>query len=969
MDNQNSKSTTAEFEDDSSTPNRLAIEGKLPLKAVGIENLKEGNPKHMPPHRYIHPWFARRPTPAARLAVLASVMPDDTDANDLLSLMQIGPKEHIDTSIAKYVESKKTSEDGRDGTLGDHYGYPRPFTQSPSKDQLNDFHDKLRKTWDGDLPTVLDATAGGGVIPLESLRYGLPTRANELNPIPSLLLKVLLEYAPSVGSLGDDLRKWRDQIMETASENLKEYYPASQDNRRPLESACTYSISCDSCGGTIPLAPKWWLYKQGSSKGVAIRPQYDDGDVEYESVRLPDDVTKSEFDPNNGTVSRGDAECPHCAVVTKSEDIQQKFKNNDFEYEVYGVKYEKVGGGSGYRAGTDIDQQAIKKAAERVESDFDLLTLLSTPIPDGQKTREPKTYGMTEWRDMFNPRQLVAHYEYLNAFRTHAEDIRAEYDDESAEALLTILALTASKLVDYNSRLSSWNAQRGYPNQVFKGNNLAFRRMFVDNNLSAANMGYEAHSRKIIDCYEEICEYVAGRGTGDLNIGDAANLPDRWADDSTQAVVVDPPYYNSIMYAELSDVFYVWQKEYLGDVHPDLFAEELTNKDDEAVANASKFEGIAGANESKRQLAKEDYERKMSDIFEELYRVLEPGGVLTVMFTHKETDAWDTLTMSLINAGFTVTATHPITSEIPTREGMMNSNSADSTILLAGRKPTDTGMDDSEEIPSLWSDVRMETRTAAKDAARDLLDSGLSLTKTDIIIAAFGPTLRVYADNYPVVDNKDDPVPPREALTEARDAVTKVLSNQYLATDAFDDLDELTRWYVLSWLVYDSDTFPYDEGRQLGVGVGVDVDDVKRSTKIWGKSSGDIQLKDHTDRVQDITKLEADENVSSRKYPVDPRRQDFTYTIDAVHAAFHVYEKKGADAAWEWLTERGYQSNQRFKAALTSLLKVLPENHSSAETGRDLISGKTGDLLGIDASDIHQNTEKDENKKLTDNWS
>ncbi|MFC7165367.1 DUF1156 domain-containing protein [Halospeciosus flavus] len=141
----------------------LAIEGQLPLKAVGIENLKEENPKHMPPNRYLFPWYARRPTPAARLAVLASVLPKGVDSNEILSLMQIEPRFDIDVDLAEYVERKKATEDERSGTLGDHYGYPRPFESTPSPKQRKNLHEKLRNHWDGELPTVFDPTAGSGL--------------------------------------------------------------------------------------------------------------------------------------------------------------------------------------------------------------------------------------------------------------------------------------------------------------------------------------------------------------------------------------------------------------------------------------------------------------------------------------------------------------------------------------------------------------------------------------------------------------------------------------------------------------------------------------------------------------------------------------------------------------------------------------------------------------------------------------
>jgi putative DNA methylase len=943
--------TTSETEPESDDEyTSLAIEGELPLKAVGIENLKEANPKHMPPHRYIHPWFARRPTPAARLAILGSVMEEGTSADELLSLMQIGP-DGLEENISEYVQERKTTEGQRDGTLGEWYGYPRPFTQSPTEDELADLHTSLRETWDGELPTVLDATAGGGVIPFESIRYDLPTIANELNPVPSVILKVMLEYAPEVGSLEEELYQWRDRIQKKASEELDDLYPTKRDGREVLASACTYHIQCESCAGTVPLVPKWWLHKRSASEGVAIKPHYENGDVSYECVELTEN-SNIDFDPSDGPVSRSDVECPHCGVITEYEETRELLKKGKFEYQIYGVKYDDPRGGSGYRAGEEIDQQALKKAEERIESDFDLLTFLPEKVEVSSRITDPATYGMEEWRDVFSPRQLVSHYEYCQAFHEVADEIREQHDEKTAEALLTILTIAASKMVDRNSRLSSWDTGKGYPNPIFVGSNFSFCRIFCDNNLAADTMGYKDLSRKVIDSYEELAKMTAGRNAAEVYCGDAANLTDQVGTDEVQAAVVDPPYYDSIMYAQLSDVFYTLQKAYLDEIHPSLYASELTNKDDEAVANVSRFEGLEGE-KSKKELAKDDYESKMSSIFSELYDVIEPGGVLTIMFTHKETDAWDTLSTSLIESGFTITATHPITSEMPVRAGKRETQSADSTILLTGRKP-ETEKERTGEA-TLWEDVKSKTRNAAKDAARELLDSGLSLTKTDTIIAAFGPTLRVFADNYPVVDKKGNEVPPRDALTAARDAVAEVLAERYLETKGFDELDGLTRWYVLSWLIYDSDTMPYDEARQLGIGVGVNIDDVKRDTKIWGKSSGDVQLKTHSNRVQDIVRVENGEDVSSRKYPVDPTSERFSYGIDTVHSAIHVYETKGPEAAWEWLSDRGLKNDERFRTTVTALLEVLPPEHDTAESLRDILSGRTGEYLDIDISNINLN--------------
>ena len=942
--------------DQTEVPESVAIESKLPLNAIDIESQKDMESGRYHALRSLHKWFAARPTPAVRLAILASVYPGEIGSDKLLQLMKIGPKE-LDTGIADYVEKKFTEKKGS-GTLDDHYGYPNPNRQSPTDTEIKKLQSTLRDAWGGELPTVLDPTAGRGTIPFEAIRYGIPAKANELNPVPSLILKVALEYAPEVGSLDPDIREWRDKILETAKEKIDPYYPTKEPNRQILNSAMTYIIQCDSCGGDIPLVSKWWLNKD-SNGGDAIKPIYEKGRVAYTHVRVENEP---EYDPEEAPLRGRSAECPHCDVVNEKDNIKKKIRDDEFEYSIYGVNYEKENGDRGYRAGGEVDQRGIQKAAERVESDFDLLTFLTEPIDVSSRTNDPNSYGMEEWRDIFNPRQLVVQYEFLSAFNKQKPKIRQKYEDNVADAMLSVLTFAASRSMYYNTRLNQWHDLRGFGSHLFSDNNFSFKRMSVDNNLAAPRRGYRKNSDHVIDSYEKLVTYVPEAEPAEVASMDAADMSSWLDSESVDVAIVDPPYYSSIMYAELSDVFYVIQKEYLEDIHSDIYNSNLTDKDNEAVANPYRFEEIADDEQSKKELADEHYESKMEEIFAEVQGLLTPGGVMTVMFTHREMDAWDTLTSALISAGFTITATHPIKTEMSDRVGLQGKASADSSIFLVARKQVTQSSE-----RTLWEDVQEGIRQAARNQAEEILDSGYNISKTDTAIAAYGPTLQKYAEAHPVVNKKGEEIRPREALGQARKAVTGVLVERFLKTDGLDQIDSLTRWYILSWLIYENDTIPYDEARQLGVAANVDIDNIKRSTKIWGKSKKDIIIKDHNDRVQDIVLLKSDsaDNPSSRKYPLNPTDMRFTYTIDAVHAAIHVYEREGPRAAWEWLSDRDLKSNREFKSTVTALLEVLPTESDMRETLVNLVSGETGEYLDINLDHINMSG-KDRQTELGD---
>lgn len=916
----------------------LKVEDVLPVKTVGVESIKESNPNVMSPHRYIYKWFARRPTTTTRLAILASILPEDVSDDELLQAMGVGPKTSLNTSIEDYVLSKFATRDERSGSIGEHYGYDYPLKVTPSKQELGDLHEKIRKTWDGELPTILDPTAGGGTIPLEAARYGLPTISNELNPVAWLINKVILEYAHLVGDLEEEVKMWADEIDEYARNEISEFFP-SKNGVLPSNYLCAYSIDCSVCSEKIPVSNRWWFNKR---KNIAIRPRVEGETIRYERVEVPGDVSEDEFDPSEGTVQGGDVECPHCGSVTERDIVTELFQNDEYEYEICGVRYEKEIGGTEYHAASEKDREAFDKAKGEVNNNLQLATLLSNQRYIGRQDRAAP-YGITSWRDIFSPRQLITHATYLNAFEEVKQDIQSQYGENKSEAILVLLSMIATKLVNRNSRLQPMNIHRGAPSSMLGNNNFAFQWHFGENNLLAGSYSYQSSVDTVMDNYNELVSFLRPEVTPTpvVNQGDATNLP--YDDKSIEAVIIDPPYGDNVMYAELSDVFYVWLREYHSDTFPDVFSGQEVDKADEAVVNPSRFKNQNG--ESATQLAKEDYENKMSEIFSEAFRVMKPGGVITIYFTDKETEAWDSLTMSLINSGFTVTATHTITSEMPQRIGMQERSSADSTLLLTCRKPSQSEIEE-PKIPTLWSDIREQTRNAAKEKATELLDSDLNLTKTDTIISAYGPTLRVFTESYPVVDKHDEKVRPKRALEEARTAVTEILVERELSV-SLDNVDSLTKWYVLCWLVYDRSDIPYDEARQMGLGVGVQVDEVKRDTKIWGKSGDTLVLKGQDYRVQDYTELEAGAKRRKRAYPVDPRSENFENHIDAVHAALNVLETKGGDFAWNWLKDRDLHNSPWFKRTVKSLIQTLPEENSDYKSLINLSSGETGELLDI----------------------
>ena len=307
---------------------------------------------------------------------------------------------------------------------------------------------------------------------------------------------------------------------------------------------------------------------------------------------------------------------------------------------------------------------------------------------------------------------------------------------------------------------------------------------------------------------------------------------------------MDPPYGANVMYAELSDFFYVWLKRTAGRVFPELFRRNLTDKENEAVANAAKFQGTKGA----AALAERDYRERMASIFAECRRVLKPDGIMTVMFTHKETSAWDALTKGLMEAGFVITASWPVNTEAEGSLHIKDKAAANSTIFLACRP---RGDDRTDEETVYWEDVEPQVARAVRSRVEEFQKAGIA--GVDLYLASFGPALEEFSRHWPLkrgtprqkpetlrrrrqqvlFEEEWDPyaATPEDALNTARREVQRWRVNQLANLPANVDLDPTTAFFVLAWDTFKAPVFAYDEalGLSRAVGVNLDRDVVGRS--------------------------------------------------------------------------------------------------------------------------------------------
>ncbi len=804
--------------------------------------------------------------------------------------------------------------------MANPFTHARAFTLSPSEDDLGILRELAELTWGTGSPRVLDPTAGGGSIPFEALRYGFTVYANELNPVAALILKATIDYPVAFGEpLTGALRRYAGELSRRVRERLNKFFTGDGDGE-PLFYLWARTVACPVTGKPVPLSPNWWLRKGDNPVAVRLRCQPEWPECRFEIVH---GRAALQANPDQGAIRRGVAVSPWTGDAIDGDYIKREAQAGRMGQQLYVVGV-KTARGIEFRPPTQADLAAVAAAeaelARRLPAWLAQGIVPDEEIPEASNyNRGHRLYGMTRWRDLFAPRQLLALGTVVEALRALAGELERALPADQARAVCTYLALAVDKLADYNSRMSRWENSRQVIKGTFDRHDFSMKWSFAEMALVAAGKGLDWALAQVVEAYRDIARLVFDRrpalipfasGTARsserllVSQGDAAALR-QIETGSVHLVCIDPPYYDNVQYAELADFFYVWLKRTVGDCYPDWFRAELTDKDSEAVANPARFADFGA---KRRQLADQDYQRKMAAIFRECHRVLRPDGVLTVMFTHKRVDAWDTLATALIGAGFRIEAAWPVHTESEHSLHQAKKNAAQSTILLACRKRADGGE------PVWWDDIRGRLRREVRERAAAFAAQGIG--GVDLYISAFGPALAVISERWPVLTGEVDdrtgqprPLRPETALDLARQEVIALRKEGLLGRQV--QFDPATDWYLMAWDAFKAEEFPADEARKLALALGLDLEaDIVREKRLVAKKQSTVVLQTPQAR--------------RRRALVDPDATTFASWIDAAHTAMLVYEEDGARACEQFLKRTGLLGDPTFRACLQALINAIP---------------------------------------------
>jgi adenine-specific DNA methylase len=422
---------------------------------------------------------------------------------------------------------------------------------------------------------------------------------------------------------------------------------------------------------------------------------------------------------------------------------------------------------------------------------------------------------------------------------------------------------------------------------------------------------------QVLDSYKGIAELVTPIHKAVLNgeklpltirNGSATNMPEI-PSNSVDLVCMDPPYYNNVQYAELSDLFYVFQKRTLKDLYPEAFNRRLTNKKEEAVANPVR-DGSA-------KNAKVAYEKFMAEIFSECHRVIKPEGLMTLMFTHKSQDAWETLIRSLIDSGWIISASVPVESESAASMHQKDMAAAASSIFITCRKKQDLELPE----PSLWKGlggkgVQAEICSAVKVALDEF--GHLHLNPVDEMVSCYGRALKVLSEKWPVVDG-DEPVSPIRAMNEASRVVAE--NNIRKVTRGriqVQELDSETAMSLIFFGIWGLGQFSFDEALNISKSLNISLQQKSGGYTVSDQTIGMAQATTrrgaqvqsegfHAPLVRSGSKLRL-----AAPEERDTRRLDRPQTDwDLLHGCIQQYKEGGIPLARPYLEEHAGESRTR----------------------------------------------------------
>lgn len=763
--------------------NKKLIEVALPLEKINAESAREKSIRHGHPST-LHLWWARRPLAAAR-AVIWSSLVDDPSSHP----------EKYPTEEAQNEERQRLFHILEDLVV---------WENSNDEQVLEAAKAEILKSTNGNPPALLDPFAGGGAIPLEAQRLGLEAHAHDLNPVAVTINKAMIEIPPRFAGnppvnpdarvstiqsswsraqgLAEDVRYYGGWMKQEAFKRIGHLYPKVKVPREQGGEATVIAwiwartVKCPNpaCGCEMPLASSFVLSKK-KGKEAWIEPQFD---YENKKVSYKVHLGKGKIPEAPKTARGAKFKCIMCGETTTDEYIKQESVNGRMGSTLLGIVAE---GKKGRLYISPTEEHILTAQCSKPEGEYP-----EQALPYDPRNIWCVNYGLDTYDKLFTNRQLTA----LTTFSALVSEAQAKAEADAVaagmkndhlplrnggdgakaygEAVGVYLAFVVDREANYSSSLNGWSGD--FIIQTFGRQALPMVWDYAESNPFSNSTGNWSGA---INWVIKSLEKLPAAGVG------IAQQFDAQSDCGLQSIMIstDPPYYDNIGYADLSDYFYVWMRQSLKDTYPVLFSTLLVPKAEELIATPYRHDGSM-------ERAKYFFESGMLSACKQMYHNAREDFPVTIYYAYKQSDSdangtassgWETMLSAIINAGFLITGTWPMHTERETGLKSSVNALASSIVLVCRKRPEDAPQTTRRNLVNL---LRRELRPALKK----LQDSNIA--PVDLAQSAIGPGMGVFSRFRRVLEADGSVMSVRSALQIINEEVDMYFNEQVGSMDA-----------------------------------------------------------------------------------------------------------------------------------------------------------------------------------------
>lgn len=752
------------------------------------------------------------------------------------------------------------------------------------------------------MPSVFDPFAGGGAIPLEAARLGCRSYGNDINPVAHIIEKGSVEFPQKYGKpiryteeefrriygkegidiliakgisisngiidipnrLSFDVEYYAKQLLAMTEKEVGHLYPADENGNKPIAYYWARTATCSnpSCKAEVPLLKQFYLVNT-SSKKVYLNPIINGTDIQFE--------IKEETCPiKNGWNNRGNMTCPCCGSITSVKQIKAESVSKGLKPLLIASINETTSGKRYYilsEKSKGIIHQELSTSNKPLEK-----------MERNSNGGDTFTWGFNRWGDLFSDRQLFMLQSFTKNFSLLKNKIEPT---QYTQALYTYLAIWIDRIAVANTSLGRWHNGRETIEHPFSRQAIAMVFDYPESNPFCSSSGSATNQ------LEWILRYIESESNSSF----CTNLKNASSGERSQfggkqltAVVTDPPYYDAIAYADISDFFYVWLKRTLNDTYPLNFSTPQTPKSEECTA-------LKHHHNNSEQEAKLYFEKKLTDIFDAIEQ--QTSDIVSIMFAHQTTEAWTTLCNSILSARMNITGSWPMDTEMANRSLGLASAALESSVTVSCRPSERSGYGSFKQVKrAIEEKVNKEVEKLY----------GLGFRGADLLTACFGQAVSEFG-KYEKVEKADgSEVTVTELLELAKTAAFNALLRGF-------EGDEYTKFYI-GWLQMNGmeETDFDDAAKFTRIGMNIDVSDIFHHHLLI-KDGNKQHLASYTER---ITGEIQGTNIN------DP-------LIDQVQQAMMLWSKENRPKLLRLIKLVGSEANNSFWRVLASLKELLPD--------------------------------------------